>query len=104
MDDSDGATPCSLFYHYYSWSKHALGPVYLHDFLMLSRLWENWKKFGFLIGNIISNIFLTIFYFTVFALFAVPYKMVGRFKKRPVSNFRLPGKQMRTLEDFQKEF
>jgi len=69
----------------------------------LSRLWKNWKRFGFFIGNLISNVFLTVFYFTIFALFAVPYKILN-YKKSSGSNFKLPRKQMRALEDFQKEF
>jgi len=69
-----------------------------------SYLWENWKRFGLFVGNIISNIFLTIFYFTVFALFAIPYKIIGHFKKPSVSNFEIPGKQINGFEDFQKEF
>ncbi len=70
----------------------------------LSRFWENWKRFGFLAGNFISNVFLTLFYFTVFAVFAIPYKIINRFKKTSDSNFKLPRKQMRSFEDFQKEF
>lgn len=104
MDDSDGASSISLLYNYYSWAKYASGPVYLYNFLMLSCLWKNWKRFGFFIGNIISNVFLTIFYFTIFALFAIPYKIITYYKKSSGSNFKLPRKQMRTLEDFQKEF
>ena len=104
MDDPDGFASCSFLFNYHPWAKHAFGPLYLHDFLMFSRFWENWKKFGFLFGNLISNIFLTVFYFTVFALFALPYKIISRFKKSSGSNFKLSEKQLLTLEDFQKEF
>lgn len=108
VDDPDGAPSISFLYNYYSWAKYASGPVYLYYLLMifLSRLWKNWKRFGFFIGNIISNIFLTIFYFTFFALFAIPYKIIAHYKNKKSlgSNFKLPQKQMRTFEDFQKEF
>ena len=104
MDDSDGFASGPLFPDHHHWPKHPLRPLYLHDFLMFSRLWENWKKFGFWFGNLISNIFLTIFYFTIFAVFAIPYKIISRFKKTSDSNFKLPRKQIRRFEDFQKEF
>ncbi|TSC89024.1 MAG: hypothetical protein G01um10142_551 [Parcubacteria group bacterium Gr01-1014_2] len=106
MADSHGASFISFFYNYYSWAKYASGPIYLYNFLMryFSRLWENWKRFGFFIGNLTSNVFLTIFYFTIFALFAIPYKLITYYKKSSGSNFKLPRKQMRTFEDFQKEF
>lgn len=108
MDDSDGVYFGSLFLNHYFRTKYTSWSVYLHDFLILmiflSRLWKAWKRFGFFIGNIVSNVFLTIFYFTIFALFAIPYKITVYYKKSSGSNFKLPGKQMCTLEDFQKEF
>lgn len=69
----------------------------------MKRFWENWKKFGIFIGNIISNIFLTVFYFTFFALFAIPYKLLRR-SKLSGSNFMIPKKQITSFEDFKKEF
>ena len=70
---------------------------------MFSYLWRNWKRFGFWAGNFISNIFLTVFYFTIFALFAIPYKMINR-RKSSGPNFKKPRNQMQTFDDFQKEF
>lgn len=105
VDDSDGASFGPLFLNHYFRTKHAPRPVYLHYLLMkFSHLRENWKRFGFLIGNLISNVFLTIFYFFIFALFAIPYKIIAYYKKSSGSNFKLPRKQMRALEDFKKEF
>ena len=42
---------------------------------ILKKLWEGWKRFGLFIGNIVSTIVLTVFYFTVFLIFAVLFKI-----------------------------
>ena len=70
----------------------------------LSLLWVIWKRFGFLLGNLVSTVFLTVFYFTIFALFAIPYKTVLHFRKSSGSNFKIPRKQISAFDDFQKEF
>lgn len=36
--------------------------------------WNGFKKIGLWIGNIITNFVLSIFYFTIFALFAIVIK------------------------------
>lgn len=43
----------------------------------LSALWRAWMKFGFFIGNIVSGIVLGVFYFTVFGLVAVLFRLFG---------------------------
>jgi hypothetical protein len=37
----------------------------------LSKFWETWKRFGRFMGNIITRIVLTLFYFTVFLPFGI---------------------------------
>jgi len=71
----------------------------------LKKIWQGWKRVGFFIGNIISSVFLFVFYFTVFALFAIPYRIFsssGRAKR--ASYFIKPPKQLRELEDFKNEY
>ncbi|MBX4211215.1 MAG: hypothetical protein KW806_00220 [Candidatus Yanofskybacteria bacterium] len=71
-----------------------------------SRMWRAWKRFGIAFGNVMSVIILTLFYFTVFALFAIPFQLLTRVldKKSHNSNFSIPEHQITSLEDFQKEF
>jgi len=35
---------------------------------MLHKFWKTWLHFGEIIGNIVGQIILTVFYFTLFAL------------------------------------
>ena len=42
---------------------------------MLKKIWNGWKKFGFWLGDIISSVILVVFYFTVFALVAIPFRL-----------------------------
>lgn len=41
------------------------------------RLWQAWKKFGQILGDLIGRILLTIFYFTVFMPFGLGMKLFG---------------------------
>jgi hypothetical protein len=42
---------------------------------MLSKLWNLWKQFGQFMGDVIARIFLTLFYFTIFAPFALVVRL-----------------------------
>jgi hypothetical protein len=44
---------------------------------ILRSIWNSWKKFGKFIGDIIGRIFLTIFYFTIFAPFGLGVRLFG---------------------------
>ncbi len=63
-------------------------------------------KFGLIVGNFVSGVVLTVFYFTVFALFALPFRV---FAKNPLaarsgsSNWVEKKKTPTTLEDFETE-
>jgi len=73
---------------------------------VLRRVWQAWLKFGFVIGNIVSAIILGIFYFTFFALFAIPFRIFGVsfFKARlPDSNWINKEKTLLSLNDFESE-
>ncbi|MCX7697943.1 MAG: hypothetical protein N2114_00555 [Candidatus Goldbacteria bacterium] len=39
------------------------------------KMYNYWLAIGLFIGNIISTIILFIFYYTIFAIFAIPYKI-----------------------------
>jgi len=43
----------------------------------LSKFWAAWKKFGYFIGDLVARVVLTIFYFTVFAPFALIITLFG---------------------------
>jgi hypothetical protein len=43
----------------------------------LSRLWQAWKKFGQILGDLIGRILLTIFYFTLFMPFGLGVRLFG---------------------------
>ena len=47
-----------------------------------------------------------MFYFTFFAVFAIPFKLFKALanRKNQESNFMLPRKQMASFDDFQNEF
>lgn len=62
-------------------------------------------QLGFMIGNFMSGVFLILFYFTVFALFAVPFKLLSRpFRsKSSKSNWMSKNKTIHDLEDFRYE-
>lgn len=38
---------------------------------MLKQLWRRWQAFGHWIGDFVARVLLTLFYFTIFAVFAV---------------------------------
>jgi len=72
---------------------------------LLKKIWEGWKRVGLFIGNIISSVFLFVFYFTVFALFAIPYRIFSRLgRAKQNSYFSKPPKQLVNLEDFKNEY
>jgi hypothetical protein len=43
----------------------------------VSRLWQTWKKFGQILGDLIGRILLTLFYFTVFMPFGIGVRLFG---------------------------
>ena len=46
----------------------------------LQRRWENWKRFGRFIGDLIGRVFLTLFYFTL----AMPFGLGTRLGADPL--------------------
>ncbi len=68
---------------------------------------DAWMKFGLIIGNFVSGVVLVVFYFTVFALFALPFRIFG---KNPLaaqsknSNWVEKKKTILALKDFENEF
>ncbi len=71
----------------------------------LKRIFQAWQRIGLVIGNAIANIFLTIFYFTLFALFAIPFRLLTLAKRQDQSSrFHLPHRQITRLDDLRREF
>lgn len=73
---------------------------------IFKRILDGWMKLGFIIGNFISGVVLVIFYFTVFALFALLFRA---FVKNPlaaqsrISNWIAKRKTPVVLKDFETE-
>ncbi|HZW03153.1 MAG TPA: hypothetical protein VFF68_04455 [Anaerolineaceae bacterium] len=44
---------------------------------MLQKIWQKWKAFGEILGNILARVVLTLFYFTVFVPFAIGARLFG---------------------------
>jgi hypothetical protein len=47
--------------------------------ITLRELNARWMRVGQVIGHYVSGFILTVFYFTIFALFAIPYRLVQFF-------------------------
>lgn len=45
---------------------------------IFKKIWEWWMKFAFLLGNAITAVLMTVFYFTFFALFAIPFRLFSK--------------------------
>ena len=54
-------------------------------------------------GDVVSSVALIVFYFTVFALFAVPYRLIARRRTR-ISTFHPLPERPRALADFLREY
>jgi hypothetical protein len=68
---------------------------------MLHKIWEGWKAFGQLIGNLLARIVLTIFYFTVFVPFGVGTGLFSDqlgIKTTPNKFWQIRGNSTDTLE------
>lgn len=44
---------------------------------ILKSIWKTWKRIGQAIGDFIARIVLTVFYFTLFAPFAIGIRLFG---------------------------
>lgn len=68
--------------------------------IFLKKIYGYWLKIGLFIGNIISTIILCVFYYTIFAIFAIPYKIFQSknwFFKKIESSWR---NKIKNPEDF----
>lgn len=69
------------------------------------KLLDLWMKFAYALGDFISSVFLTVFYFTIFAIVAIPYKIAnGSFRAPKRTNWTEKKKTPASLEEFQKEY
>ncbi len=83
----------------------AVRPVHLYFDLMkfLKKLYAGFMKVGMFIGEIISSVVMLVFYFTVFALFAIPYRLFGKSVKQKNSNWITREPKAFTLTDVSGE-
>jgi hypothetical protein len=61
------------------------------------------RAFAERFGSLVSAVFLTIFYFTVLAVFAVPYRLAALFRPRRDSGWQAPSGRFASLADFERE-
>lgn len=73
---------------------------------LINQFWQNWKRFGLIVGDVVSSVVLTIFYFSVFAIFAIPFRIFGKpfLSQDKNSNFHDTGREFDKLESFSKEY
>jgi len=48
---------------------------------ILKRIWQGWKRFGEMLGDVVARVVLTIFYFTIF----LPFGLVSRWRRDPLA-------------------
>lgn len=73
---------------------------------ILKKTWKLFERFALLLGDIISGIVLVVFYYTIFALVAMPFRLFGKNPLAPYapgSNWIPKEKTPHTLEDFKSE-
>ena len=72
----------------------------------LKLAWSKWIDLGKFMGGKFMSVFLFVFYYSAFAIFALPFK----FSKNPLapqsanSNWIPKKRNAQTLEDFQHEY
>jgi hypothetical protein len=105
--DSDHSIVDSFLYIHNICPKFGPGSVNLSFNIkmkkILSKIWKIWKKFGLVTGNFVSAIFLTVFYFTFFAIIAIPYRILVRRPKSNASSFVIKKSTPTFLEDYKYE-
>lgn len=72
---------------------------------IFKKIWNLWLTLGVFVGNIISTVILTIFYFTAFALFALPFRLFAdALRINPGKSTWVPKeKEFKGLADFKRE-
>lgn len=68
----------------------------------LASLWAGWKKLGLIIGDFVSTIIMGLFYFTIFALAAIPFRIFSRAREGE-TNFLDKKSTLSELKDFESE-
>lgn len=81
----------------------AFGAVNL-SFNLMGKIWFWWKKIGLITGNFISNVVLTVFYFTIFAVFAIIFKIFSKTSKNKETNFVEKKSTISKLAEFKNEY
>ncbi len=75
----------------------------MKKFLKLSAVFL--KKYGMAFGNAVSTIFLVVFYFTFFAIFAIPFAVMRLiYRNNPSTYYIDASRGFSDKSDFLKEF
>jgi len=69
-------------------------------------LWKRWMAVGHFMSNIVTGIFLVIFYYTIFGLFAIPFRLFAHplNAKSSNSNWIEKSKARQDLDAFANEY
>jgi len=67
--------------------------------------WNALSKIRSAVAGLVTNIFLFIFYYSIFALFALPFKLLSGLlsRRQKNSNWIIKESTPSTLKDFQNE-
>lgn len=73
---------------------------------VLKKIWKRWMGWMMVFGDFVSFCLLTIFYFTIFAVFAIPYRLFGEgfIARNPESQARVVRKRSDVFEFYTKEY
>ena len=74
---------------------------------VLKKLWEGWKAFGRLMGNLVARVVLSIFYFTVFVPLGVGVRWFSDpldIRGQPSRLWRPRSTRDQTLEETERQY
>ena len=69
----------------------------------IEKWWRAWTRFAFIFGNFVSTALLFVFYYLIFWIFAIPFKIFGK-KINTSDGLVKREKQKFFPADFKKEF
>ena len=73
----------------------------------LRTVWENWKRFGRFMGNLITRLILTLLYFTIFIPFGVGARLFTdplQIKESREAFWNLRESGDKTLEEIMRQY
>ncbi|MDP3724882.1 MAG: hypothetical protein Q8R20_00235 [Nanoarchaeota archaeon] len=72
--------------------------------IYLGKAKKLWMEFAFAVGEIVSSLFLIAFYYSFFALFALPYRLLQRGGKPQAGPSWVMKQKSVRMKDLEREF